>query len=78
MANGNTDDKIHEIWQRLDQIAIHGCAKRDGDMHRIEQVEKSMDSLGRKLDRIFYTTLGTLAAMCAFLIKMLMPYMINK
>lgn len=77
VANGTTDDKIHEVWQRLDQIAIYGCAKREGDMHRIEMVEKSMDSLGRDIRRIFYTSLGTLAAMCAFLIKMLWPYIIN-
>lgn len=65
MANGS----MEAVWEKISDIAENGCAKREADGIRISQLEKTVGELGKKLDRIFYTTLGTLATMCAFLIK---------
>lgn len=41
-------------------------------MKRIDAVEDWLKSVERKLDRIFYGTIGTLLAMAGFLLKLIL------
>jgi len=65
MPNGNLDD----LWELANNIYAKGCARREDDIKRIEAMEDWLKSIERKLDRIFFGTMGTLIAVLTFLLK---------
>ena len=65
MPNWNFND----LWDLVNQIYAHGCARREDDIVRIKAVEDWVKSVERKLDYILYTSFGTLFAVLAFLLK---------
>ncbi len=77
MGNGGTGDPV---WMAIDGLRgdiktmmMDGCAKREGDMMRVEAVEKASESHGKKLDKIYYTSLVTAGGIIAFLLKAFLP-----
>jgi len=68
MPNGD----LRDIWTTVNRIESRGCARREDDMKRIDAVEDWLKSVERKLDRIFYGTIGTLLAMAGFLLKLIL------
>ena len=66
MPNGNQND----LWDLVNRIYAHGCARREDDMVRIKAVEDWVKTVEKKLDYILYTTLGTLVAAVAYLLKL--------
>ena len=66
MPNGTQND----LWDLVNQIYAHGCARREDDMTRIKAVEDWVKTVEKKLDYILYTTLGTLVAAVAYLLKL--------
>jgi hypothetical protein len=73
MANGDFWEAIEGLRGDIRGLMITGCAKREGDMGRIDAVEKTTDAHGRKLDRIYYTSLVTAGGIIAFLLKAVLP-----
>lgn len=80
---GNGTDQT--VWASIDDLRAdikelirNGCAKREGDMKRIELVESIVESHGKKLDKIFYTSLVTAGGIIAFLIKAFLPAILGK
>ncbi len=68
------------VWNSIDglredikKLMMEGCAKREGDMKRVDAVEKTIESHGKKLDKIFYTSLVTAGGIIAFLLKAVLP-----
>lgn len=68
------------VWNSIDglrddikKLMMEGCAKREGDMKRVDAVEKTIESHGAKLDKIYYTSLVTAGGVIAFLIKAFFP-----
>ena len=81
MANGTETS----IWNSIDglredikSLIANGCAKREGDMKRLDAVEKSVESHGSKLDKIYYTSLVTAGGIIAFLLKAFFPAIVGK
>jgi hypothetical protein len=75
MGNGD-----QTVWASIDglredikELIKNGCAKREGDINRVELIEKIIDSHGKKLDKIFYTSLVTAGGIIAFLLKAVLP-----
>lgn len=73
MANGTMEDKLHEVWQAVDDVRLHGCAKRDADLIRIANVETSLSEMRSDIKNILRATIGStitlLILTCAFLLK---------
>lgn len=80
MGNGD-----QTVWASIDglredikELIKHGCAKREGDIKRVDAVEKAIESHGRKLDRIYYTSLITAGGIIAFLLKAFLPALFSR
>ena len=71
MGNGDQTvwASIEDLRSDIKELLKNGCAKREGDLKRIESVEHVVDSHGKKLDKIFYTSLVTAGGIIAFLLK---------
>ena len=65
MPNGSQND----LWDIVNQIYAHGCARREDDTERIKALEEWVKTVEKKLDYILYTTLGTLFAAVAYLLR---------
>ena len=72
------------VWNSIDglrddikKLMMEGCAKREGDMKRVDAVEKTIESHGKKLDKIFYTSLVTAGGIIAFLLKAFLPVVLG-
>lgn len=79
MGNGD-----QTVWTSIDGLREDikclirdGCAKREGDIKRVDAVEKTIESHGRKLDKIFYTSLVTAGGIIAFLLKAFLPVLFS-
>ena len=74
---GNSDQtvwtSIDDLRNDIKELIKNGCAKREGDMKRVEFVEKAIEAHGRKLDRIYYTSLVTAGGIIVFLLKTFLP-----
>ena len=78
MANGD------DIWGAITglrgdirTLMVDGCAQRKADIVRLEVVEDATKDHGKKLDKIYYTSLVTAGGIIAFLIKAFLPYFIR-
>jgi len=78
MANGDIWESIDGLREDIKEVAIKGCAKREGDLDRTIRVENSLDDLRRDMKKIYYTTLVTAGGVIAFLIKAFVPLFIGK
>lgn len=65
MPNGD----LKEIWGTVNRIESKGCARREDDMKRVDNLEKWVQSLESKIDRIFYGVIAILASLVAFFAK---------
>jgi len=74
---GNSDQtvwtSIDDLRNDIKELIKNGCAKREGDIRRVEFAEKIIESHGRKLDRIYYTSLVTAGGIIVFLLKTFLP-----
>ena len=68
---------VMEIRQDMKLISLNGCAKREGDLFRMQNVEDSIKGLGSKMDKIFYASLATAVGIIVFLIKMFVSFVIK-
>ena len=79
---GNSDQtvwtSIDDLRNDIKELIKNGCAKREGDVKRVETLEKTIESYGRKLDKIFYTSLVTAGGIIAFLLKAFLPVLLGK
>ena len=78
---GSSDQSV---WNSIDglredikKLMMEGCAKREGDLKRVDAVEKTIESHGAKLDKIFYTSLVTAGGIIAFLLKAFLPVVLG-
>lgn len=62
-------DDIHDLRTDVKTVMVSGCAKRNGDLNRIEHVEEGLDELKDLIKKLFYTSLVTAFGIVAFLIK---------
>jgi uncharacterized protein Yka (UPF0111/DUF47 family) len=70
-------EDIKSLRKDVSDVMMKGCAKREGDLQRVKNVEKSLDGLGRKMDLIVYASFVTAGGIIVFLIKALWPYIIK-
>ncbi len=70
-------NSIDELRDDIKKLMMEGCAKREGDMKRVDAVEKTIESHGKKLDKIFYTSLVTAGGIIAFLLKAFLPVVLG-
>ena len=80
MGNGTPDSVCGAIDGLRGDIKLlmrEGCAKRDGDMQRVAAVERATEAHGKKLDRIFWTSLVTAGGIIAFLLKAFLPALLG-
>lgn len=80
MGNGD-----QTVWASIDglredikELIKNGCAKREGDMQRVGAVERRIESHGKKLDRIYYTSLVTAGGVIVFLLKAFLPGLLGR
>ena len=80
----NGDQAIHEIHTMVKDLRVDvtsvmmgGCAKREGDLARMANVEDGIKSIGSKMDNLFWTTLITAMGIIAFLLKAFLPVAIK-
>lgn len=76
MGNGGDQSvwgSIDGLREDIKKLMVEGCAKREGDMKRVDAVEKTIESHGKKLDKIFYTSLVTAGGIIVFLLKAVLP-----
>lgn len=81
MPNGSEQTvwaSIDDLREDIKLLIREGCAKREGDIQRVDQIEKDVDSHGAKLDRIYYISLVTAGGVIAFLLKAFIPLLFGK
>ena len=60
---------IHDLRDDVKAVMLEGCAKRNGDITRIEHVEDGLDELKDIMKKLLYTSFVTALGICAFLVK---------
>ena len=78
MANGDVWTAIDGLRSDIKVLMKEGCAVRQADIVRITSVEESTREQGKKLDRIYYTSLVTAGGIIAFLLKAIILPMMGK
>ena len=69
---------IDDIREDIKILVRSGCAKREGDLLRVDQIKRDVDAHGAKLDRIYYTSLVTAGGVIMFLLKAFIPMLFGK
>ena len=65
---GRLWDAIESLREEIKELMVDGCAKRNGDVNRVEALEERADLQGKKLDRILLLLVGNLLAVIGGLI----------
>ena len=60
---------IHDLRDDVKTVMISGCAKRNGDIRRIDYVEGGLNEIKDIMKKLLYTSFITALGICAFLIK---------
>jgi hypothetical protein len=60
---------IHDLRDDVKFVMTQGCAKRNGDLMRIDHVEDGLTEIKDIMKRLLYTSFITALGICAFLIK---------
>ena len=70
---GRIWDAIEGLRDDIKALMVDGCAKRNGDMSRVEALEKRADTHSKKLDRILLLLVGNLLVVIGGLIARALP-----
>jgi hypothetical protein len=78
LGNGDVWEAVNGLRGDIKELLVNGCAKREGDMVRIKAVEDASKDHGKKLDKIYYSSLVTAGGIIAFLLKAFLPVLLGK
>lgn len=78
MANGTTDDKLHEIRKLVDDIRYNGCSKREVDVARIDSIETTMREMRNDMKNILHSTIGSMITLLVLTVSFLLKYILFK
>lgn len=60
---------LKEVQSDVKEVIKNGCAKREGDVKRLDTVEKTLESLALDMRKALYALVVVAISMVAFLLK---------